>query len=338
MLRSYFKVALRTLRKQKIVSAVTVGSLAVGLACCLLLFLYVKREWTYDRFHEGADRIFRVVTAMEGPDGTTRNVATPTPLAGALESSFPEVEQTVRLAGGGVTVRVGENELEEQDAVFADSTFLNVFTFPLTHGAVQAALAQPGNVVLSLEAAERYFGMENPTGRRLTVAFDDEERDYRVAGVTEALPANSSIQFDLLLPFTNRKYTLLAFMRDAATTWKAAMNVTYLRLPEAATASALEAKLPGPVKQHYGDEAGGTALQLQPLPAIHLDPSVRGGMGTTSDPLYSYILGGIALLMLLLAGINFTALCGGRRRWASAKRWARCANRWPRSSGARPCW
>lgn len=218
-----------------------------------------------------------------------------------------------------------------------------MFTIPLARGNPQAALSQPNSAVLSSEAARRYFGTQNPVGRRLAVEIDDEEREMRVAGVAEPLPAASSIRFDVLLPFENKKYTFPEgpFRQLMLTRWEMGIFNTYVWLPKGVEAAKLEAKLPDFVSQHYGDEAGSVQLQLQPLTDVHLDPDVSGGLTPATAPLHSYILAGIALLVLGLACINFTTLSlgrsAGRLRKVGIRKAVGAASRWPRSSGARPC-
>ncbi len=207
MFKNYFKVASRNLRRQKLYSFINIGGLALGIACCVLLFLFVQHEWTYDQFHEKADRIYRVVTAEEQPDGSWEQRAlSPAKLGPALEQTFPEIENVVRLASGIVSVERGEQSFEA-DVLFADYSFAEVFTFPLVSGNPETALNDPNDLVLTRQAAQKYFGTKNPVGGRLSIQFEDETFDFRVSGVVEEVPANSSIQFEAFLPFEYKKYT-----------------------------------------------------------------------------------------------------------------------------------
>lgn len=321
MLKSYLKVALRTLRKQKVVSAVTIGSLAVGLACCLLLFLYVKREWTYDRFHAGADRIFRVVKTEEAPNGDRTRSAIGPPYTGpALVETFPEIEEAVRFYKTDVSVSHGDQTFAEQEIILADSTLFDVFSgFALRHGSEQTALEGPGDVLLSPGAAQKFFGEENPMGRALTIQFRVGTLEATVAGVIEPPPNGSSIPFAVVTRFDNFLNVFPAPVRQSPLAQNIGVARTYVRVSTAADVDALEERVAEFLAERKANESGfsvgGDELaghELQPLAEVHLDPSVTGGLAAAGDPAYSYVLAGIALLVLVLACINFMTLSLGR--------------------------
>ncbi len=331
MIRSYLKIAYRTLKRQKGYAFINVFGLALGIACCVLLFLYVQHEWTHDRFHEQAERIFRVNKARIDPGGgVSWSASQPALLASELEATFPEVQETVRLADGSVRVAANGAEIEE-DALYADAAFFEVFTFPLLRGDPQTALAEPNTVVLTRRAARKHFGGENPMGRTLTVKIEDETVDLRVTGVAQNPPTNSSIQFDVVLSTdTYYEYNFSGILQRAALTrWDFPSAGTFVLLNRTGQAEALEAKLPAFAAQHLdeppesasgenGEEvrvvgAETTQLRLQSLADIHLNPDVApAALEPPGNPLYAYLLAGVALLVLGIACINFTTLSLGR--------------------------
>ncbi len=320
MWKNYFKIALRNLRKHKVSTVINVGGLALGLACCILLFLFVRHEWTFDRFHEKADRIHRLIRVEQDPGGARRlRALNPPAMASALEEVFPEVEETVRFGRMTASVTHGEQTFEE-DVLLADPAVFDVFTFPFAAGNPETALDDPNSVVLSEEAARKYFGSENPIGRRLTVAFEQHTLDAVVTGVTREAPANSSIAWQLMMPYENIQHRFAV----PPSLWQQLSHEmpiarTYVLLPNPERAEALESKLPAFAEERPsgealhivgGDEAVG--LRLQPLTEVHLSPEVTGGLTPASNPMYSYILAGIALLVLGIACINFMTLALGR--------------------------
>jgi len=201
MLKNYFKIAFRNFRRQKLYSFINVFGLAVGLAFCTLVFLYVRDELSFDHFHVQRDRIYRVYTARYHPDGSTeaRNAWLPMPLGPAMKADLPEVEQYVRFRKIEYFVRAGV-EAQEEEILFADASIFDVFTFPLLQGNPATALADPGSVVLTEGMARKYFGDEDPEGRQLAIRFTDRFEDFTVTGVAEQPPGNSSIRFGFSCP------------------------------------------------------------------------------------------------------------------------------------------
>ncbi len=178
MLKNYVKIALRNLQKYKTYAVINMAGLAVGLAACLLIVLFVQDELSYERFHDNADRIYRVVEDKQMEDRVSHLATTFTPLAPALTSEFPVVEATARLYPYPVLVRHGDTKKFQEDRFFlADSTVFNVFSFGLVRGEARAVLAEPFTVVLTASTARKYFGDADPIGQVLTVRDDDGEND-----------------------------------------------------------------------------------------------------------------------------------------------------------------
>lgn len=196
MFSSYLKIALRNMRRQKGYAFINIVGLAIGLACCILILLYVRDELSYDRFNENAGRIYRV--GLHGIIGTNEfNVTnTSAPMAAALEQEFPEVLAAARVNSFGYPVlRYGEKVFSEERFFWADSNFFDIFTVNFLQGNPQDALNRPNTVVLTESMAKKYFGEENPMGKLLNA---DQRRDYEVTGVIKDVPHNSHFHYDFL--------------------------------------------------------------------------------------------------------------------------------------------
>ncbi len=325
MLTNYLKVALRTIGKHKGYAFINVFGLAIGMACCLLILLLVRHEWTYDDFHANGDNLYRVLIQETAPDSTVsyRNKIQPS-VAAELQATFPQVERVTQFVSGTVLLKK-ETEPLEAEAFQADSTLFEMFTFPFLAGDPATALDQPDGIVLTEETAGRYFGPKPPgdvLGQTVTVEVRGERADFTVTGVTETIPSNSSLDFDLVLSF--RLYQngdLLLGGND----WGGRSSL-WVQLPPTTDAVAFEASLPPFTATALGDrmtarrDNGYIAeaddafrLVLQPLAKLHLQPE-RGVSYEQApyNPTYGYILGGIALLILLIACINFITLSLGR--------------------------
>jgi len=322
MLKNYLKIAWRNLLRQKLYAFINIFGLAIGLAFCALIFLYVRDEHTFDRFHEQRDQIYRVYKAIYNPDGSTdrKNVWLPIPLGPAMKADLPEVEQYVRFQQRQYFVKAGTEAFKE-DIVFADASIFEVFTFPLLRGDPKTALADLNNVVLSEKMARKYFGDTDPTGQRLGIRLSDRFEDFIVTGIAKETPGNSSIRFDILGPFSR----VMLLDADAADQWGWNSYFTFVQVKENTVMADLEEKLIAFRAKYFPNEVqelrkeglwSGDGIpirfHLQRLTDIHLNTQIDGGLTPPSNPSYSYILGSIALGVLLIACINFMTLAIGR--------------------------
>ena len=312
MLKNHIVIALRHLFGNKGYFFINALGLSTGIACSLLVFLFVRQEWTYDAFHEKADRIYRVNVSGQGFDGTPfRAAITPIPLAPALKRQFPGVVETVRLRTFGESVvRVGDDTFREDRMLTCDPSFFQVFSFPLIEGDPATVFADFNALVISRTMAEKYFGGESALGRQLTIG----DEPYTVTGVAEDSPGNSSIQFDFLLPF-ERTLGMLPWLINAADSWNHSLTFTYAELSNPQQAAPLREQLPGFSSAHFSGQMS-RALEIQALADTHLDPGVAWSLGTVSDPNRSYILISTALLVLFIACVNFMnlAICRSSTR------------------------
>lgn len=299
MFKNYLKIAVRNMLKFKAWSFINLSGLAVGMAVCILVLLFVQDEISYDKYHEKADRIFRV--AQGGEDFLNAN--TVFPMAPAMKAEFHEIENAVRLRKmEGVLVNYQNKYFVEDRLFFADSTVFEIFSFPLLQGDPKTALIEPNTVVLTEEMARKYFAAENPVGKILTADLynDGKSADLKITGVLKNIPHNSHFHFDFLVSF--------ATQTDISDNWNNYQSLyTYLLLPEAASTNSLQARLPDFIKKYYPKWEDGRYV-LQPLTDIHLRSQLGAEIEANSDIAYVYILSLIAVFILLLACVNFTNL------------------------------
>lgn len=315
MWKNHFTLALRSLLRNKTFSAINILGLAIGIATCLVIVLFIKSELAYDGFHEKADRIVRVVFggSVQGEEMNEAHVMPP--VAEALLAEYPEVEAATRMRWMGYPkVSHGDKSFRNHSAAFVDSNFLQVFTFSLVKGDPATALKEPHTLVLSESTAARYFGEEEPIGKELWM---NEGRDlFVVTGVMEDMPLHSHFHFDLLV-------SMATFPEARDPSWMVSEFYTYLLLRTNYDYRLLEEKLPAVTEKYIGpqlQEAMGITFEqfrqagnniglfLQPLQSIHLHSDMRGELGANGDVQYLYIFGAVAVFMLLIACINFMNL------------------------------
>ena len=310
MLRNYFTVALRNIVRNKLHTGINVTGLAVGMATCILIMLWVADELSFDRFHQDADHIYRLCHELT-MSGTT--MYTPTggdPMAPAIQAACPEVTAITRVKTGDRTdIAYGNNRIFEDNILYADSQFFSVFTFSLSQGDPKTALARGHSVVVTRDIGRKYFGDEDPLGKTLRFRGDDE---YTVTGVIDKVPSNSHLSFDFLGSFRS----LYSEESTDMSRWGDMSIYTYMRVAPNARAEALESKVASVIHEHLGSKISrrkGDSLRayLQPLTDIHLysgsgfvqDVATRQGNFT-----YVLLFAGIALGVLLIACANFINL------------------------------
>jgi putative ABC transport system permease protein len=312
MLQNYLKIALRSLWRSKAHSMINILGLGLGVACCVLIVLFVRDEWTFDRFHSKADRIYRVYAREDwGENQQFFATVTPLPMGPALKENFPEVEKYVRINPVGSQVKVGENQFSEQ-VIIGGQDFFDVFDFELLSGDRNALHGQ-SNVVLTERIAKKYFGEANPIDQIISLQLGENFENFTVKAVAANVPTNSSIQFDILISDLN-----LIKVFDERTITSAWFNIspeTYVLLQADADPKQIEAKFPSVFRTILGEEnfnQSKYAPGLQPITDIHLNTNYPVGIAPVSNQRYSYILAAIALLILVVACINFVTLSVGR--------------------------
>jgi putative ABC transport system permease protein len=309
MFKNYMKIALRSLKKYKGYSFINISGLAIGMAVCMLIFLWVLNELSYDKFHEKADRIFRLTMDIEV--GSMLHTPVSLTAAGpALVEDFAEVITTARVdRPNRVVVEYEDKIFQEAGIAYAENTIFDIFTFPFVSGDSKRALEAPFSVVITESMAKKYFGDDDPLGKILRF---NNEADFNVTGVVKDIPQNSHFRFNMLRSFQ----TLMAVGNVRDDMWFDLRFFTYLLLDEFADPEQLEGKLPGFIDRHIGEglkAAGGSAtLFLQPLKKIHLYSDFERDISANNDIAYVYLFSGIALFVLLIASINFINLSTAR--------------------------
>lgn len=314
MFKNYLKTALRNLWRSRTFSLINILGLSVGLACCMLIFLYSKDEISYDRFHEKKDQIYRITTIMTPPGGNANKIGSTGMMPGpAFKRTIPEIEDFVRVQSASFNIKKGTEVLDQQ-ALYVDSNFFSVFTFSLIAGDPKKALDDLHSVVLSEEVAEKYFGRKNAVGQILQLNTGDKFEPFIVSAVTKKSPQNSSIKIEMLLPikFAQSQSNDDQWMNFFLNTFVVLKGKADPQLVEKKFASVFRTEAAVQVKEmevKYGFKDK-IEYQLQPLLEMHLskDFPADNGLTDASNPMYSYILSGIAFFILLIACINFINL------------------------------
>lgn len=309
MLKNYLKVALRHLRKSPTYSFINIAGLAVGMACCLLISLYVFNELGYDKFHRQADHIFRVKIELDLNGILYKEASIQFPAAEAFLRDYPEVKRAVRFYRDDSfpLVQIGDSKFTEQKFFFADPAVFEVFDFPLVKGVAATAFIEPNSVILTEAMAQKYFGDADPLGQVLRY---QNSFDLKVTGVAKNVPQNAHFKFDFLAPMQFRLslWEGPASIGGREKQWFWTGCWTYLLLSDESAAQSLTAKLPGFVQKYFPDRYIGASLALQPLTDIHLYSNIDNEIEPNSQILYVYIFSAIAFLVLLIACINFVNL------------------------------
>jgi putative ABC transport system permease protein len=317
MLKNYLKIALRNIKDQKGYSFINIVSLAIGLTCCMLILLYIRYEFSYDKYHDDAQSIYRAVREQQG--SLVWYNSSEHPLAAALKEDFPEVVKATRVKSNdeyGV-VEYNSKLFNEDGIYFADQDFLEIFTFPLVSGDGHTALEEPFSVLLTQEMAEKYFGNEEPVGQilKIKVWYGDKKYGYKIKGVLKNIPGNSHFTFDFLVSY-NTLYTLKYGGRDSVETWSYYEPKTYVRLESNANPADLEEKFPAFLRKYKGKESASAKLHLQAMTDIHLGGNLRFELETNNDMKNIFLFSAIAFFIMLIACLNYVNLSVAR----SAKR------------------
>jgi len=305
MIRNYFKIAWRSLWKNKTASIVNIIGLSVGLACCLIMVLYMQHELSYDKFQQNGDRLVRVIMeySFNGSPVTKGNF-TSSKVAPSFKRNFPEVEDGVRMsADGDRLVKYGKKLFTEKKFLYADPAFFRIFSFRLVKGNPAEVLKSPNTVVLTRSTAKKYFGNDDPIGKILVVSSN--KTNFTVTGIAEDCPSNSQIKFDFLASFSS-------FGPAQEETYFNANYTTYLLLKDKNSITSLQAKI-GPFmkKEMVSSEGTYVNYELEPYTRIHLY-SPYDAFEPNSNITYIYIIAGIALLVLIIACFTYINLSVAR--------------------------
>jgi putative ABC transport system permease protein len=305
MFKNYFKSALRNIKSHKGYSLITLAGLTIGMSCFILISLYVRYEFSYDRFHENAGNIYRVlVDTRESFRGKSQVTVTPAPLAAAMLDEFPEVLNAAKVTSANKVLKYMGNRFSENRMYYTDPAFLDIFDFPLIVGNEKTALAGPNCLLISRDTSEKYFGWENPIGKFVQVGNED----YKITGVLENIPGNTHFRFDFLASFDS---LLEAEGKDRVYSWNRWSYRTYVLLHEEADPRSLEKKLPDLLKKNYRKDATQT-LRFQPVSNIHFHTKANFELEANADIRNVYLLSIIGIVILLIACFNYMNLSTAR--------------------------
>lgn len=318
MLKNYLLTSLRNLWKYRFYSFINTVGLAIGLCCFLFILLFVKDEWSYDRFHEKADRIYRINFDGYAFEQELNFAVVGAQVGPIIRNEYPEIEQQCRFRERGSYTVSYENESYREDHwIFADSTFFDVFSFELLKGDPDRVLAEPNTLVLSESTAKKYFGDEDPIGKSMRA---DNRRLYRVTGIMEDMPRNSHLNFDLIA-------SLSTLDESRNPSWLSNNFQTFVVLKEGVAPETIDQKFKELAPKYIGPEieqfmgktwddmtSAGNYIDftLFPLTKIHLYSDKQAQLGPTGDIKYVYIFAFIGLFILLLACVNFINLATAR--------------------------
>lgn len=319
MLRNYFKIAWRNLMKYKFISFINLFGLTVGLTCCLLITIYIVNELSYDRYNKNADNIYRVTRSFNNSEGVvslTLSTVAP-PFGYYFPTDFPEIVKMTRLLNNGTTpLKYKDKLISEPEVYFGDENLFDVFTLKVLEGDPKTALKEPFSVMLSEEAAKKYFGNEDPMNKILRA---NNQFDVKVTGVYQKFPSNSHLHPGMLVSFNTLKDSAVYGAENLRTNWGNNSFFTYLLLPEHYDIKRMIARFPDFVdkRMDHKDYNGGipskfTKIGLQKLTDIHLYSHTDYEAEPNGDITRVYIFSIIALFILLIACINYMNLSTAR--------------------------
>jgi putative ABC transport system permease protein len=314
MFRNYFKIAVRHLQRHKFITVINVSGLAVGMACCMLIVLYVRNELSFDRFHRNGENIYRVttITTRSETGNTDYDAATQFAIGPNLKKEISSIKEAVRVyAPGNTLYTAGDKKIWEENTGFADEKFFEMFNFPLLEGNPATVLKEPYSVVLTQSAAKKYFGSEPAMGKLIKVG---NGFSCTVTGIAKDLPANTDLRMNMILSLSSMvKEGLKTGYKMEEQWFMFTNNVTYVQLQDHTVPAKLTKALETFVTTHIGGllkkHNMKFVLDLQPLENVHLHPQgVKGS--SNSAMIWMYIA--IAIFLILIACMNFMNLTTAR--------------------------
>jgi len=296
MFKSYVTIALRNFKRHKVYSFINISGLAIGMACCVLILLWINDETQYDRFHEQTENLYRVLNDLNYGPYSQLSDGTAYPLGPAMKEEIPEVREIVRLLPTRkILIAYGEKKYYEENFIFADPSLFAIFTFPFIQGNPQTALSSPSSVVITQDMASKYFGSQDPLGKTIQT---QNQNDYIVTGIIENIPKNSHLQFGFVGSIER------AVVMGARTHWSGWLYDTYILLQPNTSFEEVNSKLEEWIKTKDAEES---RYYLQPLSDVHLY-GLQGEGAIRSLSFFSIL----ALLILIIACINYMNLATAR--------------------------
>ncbi len=321
MFKNYFKTAFRNLLRNNVYSFINIAGLSLGLACAILIMLYVNDEVSYDHFHKNVSQIYRIDKQQTREDGGVHYGSYTGYFPGPrFAAHIPEIQSFIRFEPSYVDIKTGSN-IQSQSVSLVDANFFSVFSFPLLSGNAATVLTQPNSVVITEDMAKKYFGNSDAVGKTISIKNEGTFTPYIVTGVAKNCPQNSSIKFQVVLPLK-----VSAVDESNNDNWFNSFLTTFVVLTPHANVKAVQDKMDkvfkadaseaiNKIKTKYGIKDIGTSYALESLTAIHLGnmvPDEDEILSDKSNPVFSYILSAIAVFILLIACINFVNLTVAR--------------------------
>ena len=318
MLQNYLKTAVRCLLRKGLYSTINIIGLSIGLACTMLIVLYVKDELSFDRFFANSSRTYRILNQTMDPMGNVHRMGITGYFQGPhFAARVPAIQSFVRVQHSYREIKTNQ-DVQPQQVALADFNFFAVFSFRFLYGDPASCLLRPNSIVLTESVARKQFGATNVVGKTIRIKDKDSFAPYLVTGVTQDCPQNSSVQYEVMLPFHESPEE-----EAKGENWFGAFLTTYVVLAPNVDVRAVDGQIErayksdaGPAigmveqKYHFKDK---TVYSLEPLKDMHLDTQMNSeGIANTSSPIYSYLLTGIAIFILLIACINFVNLTVAR--------------------------
>ncbi len=307
MIKNYFKIAFRNMIKYKAYSAINILGLAIGISCCFLISLYVIDELRFEQCHDNKDQIYRVATELNYGGEIMHLAASMRPLTPIMAEEFPEVLNAARIAKSpDVFIEYDKTRFQEKGFLFADSTVFDIFTFPLLRGDPKTVLKDPFSMVITEKIARKYFGYDNPIGK---VLLYDNQHDFRVTGILAEVPSQTQLRCDFMASYQTKNE-----IEERAHDWgEAGDTYGYILLAENSNPTMVEQKIPDLLKKHAPPMIADIFIHhLQPLKEIYLHSNLMGEFEPKGDINRVYLFSAIAVLILLIACINFMNLTTAR--------------------------
>ncbi len=329
MFKNYLKIAFRNIRKHKLYSLINIFGLTLGITCCILIYLFIQDDFSYDKFHENAENLYRIEEVnyyapkasiepnpffdTRSPENVRKSPWLPIPLGPVLKERIPEIVNYSRYDQSDYIVR-NNNQSFQEEIAFVESSFFEIFSFPLLQGTAATVLSDPNNMVITPKIAKKYFGDDNPIGKTLTITLNNKEHIFTVQGIAASTPSNSSIIFDIVIRIENKPY-----YDENMERWNSFNTPLFVQLAPNTDIFQFENKLNQFAEERWAEnwpdnrarrglpeDATVFEFQASPLANIHLDAGSE--WFESSNPLYSYVLGAISVLILIIACINYITL------------------------------
>ena len=311
MIFYHLKIAWRNLVKNPYYSILNILGLSVGLCCFAFIFIWTNHELSFDKFHSQSDRIYRINNTVTQTEGVIEQATTPPPLASSLKQHIPEVKHSTRLDINDAILRVKEEVYSEDDIVFTDPSFFEVFDFPLVRGDISTCLSEPYSLVLTESVAQKFYGATNPMGKSLTMLLYDPDGNgapYKITGIMADPPTNSHIQYTMLGSFATIESIRPNYIKD----WTENEMYTYVVLDSYSEQATLDEKLKDFAQSHIPSSIqqseNSYTFSSQALSDIHLNAELRNEIAGNGDSRYVYLFMVVSLLILLMASINYINL------------------------------